>query len=95
MLVEMANAYCDSLNDGSIPTIESAWDYVRQEEVVKGVKMAIDSEEVRSHIDKILAQESPLTDEQLETEKHHLTQLALHVFESSGCAMLNEDDIHK
>ena len=92
MLVEMANAYCDALNAGSIPTIESAWDYVRQEEVTKGVKMAIESEEVRSQLLSISNQQVPLTSQHLDQLKDAVKSTALDIFESSGCAMLEDSD---
>lgn len=28
MLIELAEAYCEAINTGRVPTIESAWDYV-------------------------------------------------------------------
>ena len=92
MLVEMANAYCDALNAGSIPTIESAWDYVRQEEVTKGVKMAIESEEVRSQLSNIANQNVPLTSQHLDQLKEDVESCTLDIFESSGCAMLEASD---
>ena len=95
MLVEMANAYCDALNQGSIPTIESAWDYVWQEEVTKGVKQALESDEVWDYIEWLCKSSKPLTDAQIEHEREQVLATAMRMFESGGCSMLNENDNHK
>ncbi|CAI2380294.1 unnamed protein product [Moneuplotes crassus] len=64
MIIELAKAYVDSFNRGGVPTIESAWDYMRTEENLKAcnnsiniikkevanlqTKLPIDTEELKS-----------------------------------------------
>ena len=66
--------------------------FVRQEEVTKGVKMAIESEEVRSQFLSISNQQVPLTSQHLDQLKDAVKSTALSIFESSGCAMLEDSD---
>jgi len=40
MLIELAQSYCEAINTGRVPTIESAWDYVCTTEAMKGVNEA-------------------------------------------------------
>lgn len=66
MMIELAEAYCESLNTGRIPTIESAWDYVCSNESQKGVNEAtrLIENEFRG-----LAKRLPVNSEILERQK--------------------------
>ena len=37
MLLDLAQSYVDTINNGKVPTIETAWDYVCMAEAEKGV----------------------------------------------------------
>ena len=41
MLLELCNAYSDSINKGSVPCIESAWTYLCQNECQRAIQESI------------------------------------------------------
>ena len=42
MLIELAESYCEALNEGRVPTIENAWNYVKSAEQEKALKSSKD-----------------------------------------------------
>lgn len=41
MLIELAEAYTESLNKGGIPVIETAWEYMQSNEIENAFKEAL------------------------------------------------------
>jgi hypothetical protein len=65
MLVEICQAYINTINKGALPNVETAWKYVCSNESQKALKESILELEKRLE----MKSKTPLTDEDLEDLK--------------------------
>jgi len=63
MYAGLIKAYIDSINNGSVPNIESAWSYVCKSECMKAVSEGIESYD--SIVKEVLHNKLPLPAEEL------------------------------
>ncbi|CAI2381661.1 unnamed protein product [Moneuplotes crassus] len=78
MLGDLAVAYTKSLNQGSVPRIESCWDYMIEAENKKGILTAFRS--MQDQLNELIS-DLPMNEEQLQDHKNSILNHTIRVFQ--------------
>lgn len=90
MIVELAKAYVDTLNTGRMPTIESAWDYMCEEENQKAVKGSLYI--IKTESDKII-ENFPMNSSDLLVYKENVGQIAEENFKNNIISGMSDETL--
>jgi hypothetical protein len=80
MLIELAEAYTESLNKGGVPVIETAWEYMQSNEIENAFKEALAFHQKQQEV--MIISKLPMTEEKITKLVKETKKEAIKMFHS-------------